>query len=130
MARVTVWHDRFAPMLGAKMLALGALALLLVAVSPLAFGAGLLALGCARAVGYTTSLYYGLNSDLPKGFAMGVHETLIGAAFTAGPFVAGGLAQLFTLRAPFTFALCSVAVAAVIASAMWWRSKRGTTMSV
>lgn len=111
MSRTTRWHDRLAPMWGAMALAACALGLLLVAKSPFVFAIGWFLLGGARAVVYVASLYYGLHSHLPKATATSIHETLIGAAFTFGPLVAGGLAQRFTPRAPMAFSLCSTLVA-------------------
>ncbi|MCS6858904.1 MAG: MFS transporter [Abditibacteriales bacterium] len=123
MSRTTQWHDRLAPILGAMTLAACALGLLLVAQSPVIFAIGWLLLGGARAVVYVASLYYGLHSHLPKAIATSIHETLIGAAFTFGPLVAGGLAQLFTPRAPIAFSLCSILAATGVIAA-GWRMKR------
>jgi MFS family permease len=123
MSRTTQWHDRLAPMLEAMALAVCALGLLLVAESPFVFAIGWFLLGCARAVVYVASLYYGLHSHLPKATATSIHETLVGAAFTFGPLVAGGLAQLFTPRAPMAFSLCST-LAAIGVMAGVWRTRK------
>ncbi len=123
MSRTTKWHDRLAPMLGAMALAVCALALLLVAKLSFVFAIGWFLLGCARAVVYVASLYYGLHSHLPKATATSIHETLIGAAFTFGPLAAGSLAQLFTPRAPMAFSLCST-LAAMVGIAVVWRTRK------
>jgi MFS family permease len=125
MSRTTRWHDRIAPLLGAMLVTVGALALLSVATSPLAFGIGLLTTGLARAVVYSASLYYGLRSHLPKGTATSIHETLIGAAFTFGPLIAGGMAQAFNPRAPFAFCLVTV-LGVIVMTVVAWQRRRKT----
>ena len=71
-----------------------------VAVHPGLFVAAFFALGAVGGFTYASSLYYSLSGDPAKrGFRAGVHESVIGAGLTLGPFI-GGVAAALVSRMP------------------------------
>lgn len=60
------------------------------------------------AMTYFASMFYGQDKAPDRGTKSGFHEMILGLGMLAGPLVGGGLAEVFTLSAPFAFCAFTV----------------------
>lgn len=113
------WRDRFQPLWGALMM--GGMGLMMMAWgrSAAALAVALAILGIARGVTYAISLFYALDSGHDGGRKTALHESIIATGMVLGPIIAGGAAQLRSLRAPFATLEIVVLVALVFQTALW-----------
>ncbi len=108
------WRYRLWPLLAFQAAAAAGLALVATGSTYVVFACALAGLGLGRAMTYGSSLQYGIGDPARRARNMGVHESLIGAAFAVGPLLAGAAAQWFALRAAFWlgFGLVAASMAA------------------
>ena len=97
------WHFKLLPLLISQILASLGIFLIGSLRIPIGFCSGLLLLGLSRGFCYSSSLYYALVAGGQEGGRTGIHEMLVGGAFTLGPFVSGSIAQWQGMRASFLF---------------------------
>jgi len=101
LGRSAWWRHRLLPLLAAQALGTGGLVLVAMGSTYAVFGCAMIGLGMARAVGYASSLHYGLLDPEKRSHNMGVHEMLIGAAAAVGALLGGIAGNYISLRAAF-----------------------------
>jgi len=121
LSRSSRWHYRLAPLLAAQAAAVLGVLVIGIGRTPLAFAFGMLLLGIGRGKTYSTSLFYGLDAETSKGGNTGIHESIVGAAYIAGPFTAGISAETISLRAPFFLTAAVVSFAIMLQIWIWSR---------
>jgi MFS family permease len=97
------WHFKLLPLLISQIVASLGISLIGLLRTPPGFCSGLLLLGLGRGLCYSSSLYYALVAGGQEGGRTGIHEMLVGGAFTLGPFVGGSIAQWQGIRVSFLF---------------------------
>jgi len=124
LARSSWWQYRWAPLLGLQGVSgLGLLGLVFSGTGT-GLGLSLLLLGLGRGMSYSASLYYGLAAPEARGANSGVHETMVGLAYTTGPFLGGLAAQHFSLRAPFALSAAVVGMGMAVEGFILLTSRR------
>ena len=108
LSRTSRWHYRLSPILALEAVALLGMVLLGLGNSIAIYVVGMLAQGIGRGMSYASSLFYGLSATEAKGANAGIHEMLVGLAYTFGPLLAGVAAEALTLKA--SFLVCSVVI--------------------
>ncbi|MDQ2732183.1 MAG: MFS transporter, partial [Armatimonadota bacterium] len=121
LARTDRWHDRTLPLIAGP--AVGVIGLLAVAAgsATAVFATGLALLGLARGMTCSASLHYSIHRPGARGASMGIHESIIGSAFVAGPLMGGWIAQSLSLRASFVMSAAVVSLAGAVILAIRWR---------
>jgi len=118
--RTARWHYRAGPLFAAQGVTLLGLMALTWFSTKMGLGLGLVGLGLARGFTYSSSLYYGLHTTAAQGLLIGLHEMIIGAAFTSGPLGAGLAADHFSLRAPYPLSAIVILLGLVVQGSLWW----------
>jgi MFS family permease len=128
LSRTSIWHYRMAPIFTFEGVSLAGMLLLGLGGSRLAYVFGMLLQGLGRGMTYASSLLYGLSATESRGANAGVHEMLVGSAFTFGPFLAGLVAQKIFLKAAFHLAAGVIVLGWVVQLALIFRSSRDLSL--
>ena len=104
LSRTSIWHYRMRPIFAFEGVALVGMLLLGFGGERATYALGMLLQGLGRGMTYASSLLYVLSATESRGAKAGVHEMLVGSAFTFGPFLAGLAAQKIALKAAFHLA--------------------------
>lgn len=110
LSRTAIWHYRLAPVFASEGLVILGLMLIALGRGIPTYLVGMLLQGIGRGVTYSSSLLYGLEASESRGANMGVHEMLLGSAFTLGP-LSGGLAAQAELKMAFWLGAGFIALA-------------------
>ncbi|RKY05507.1 hypothetical protein DRP77_00730 [Candidatus Poribacteria bacterium] len=110
LSRTAIWHYRLAPVFASEGLVILGLTLIALGKGIPTYIIGMLLQGIGRGVTYSSSLFYGLEASESRGANMGVHEMLLGSAFTLGPLF-GGLAAQAELKSAFGLGAGVIALA-------------------
>jgi MFS family permease len=115
------WQYRPAPLMGAQVLAAGAMALAACASDPVLFGVAFFLAGLGGGVSYSCSLFYCLHGrQRDRAATTGLHEGIIGAGGILGPLLGGWAGRFVGLRAPFALAAAVCAGALALQAREWW----------
>ncbi|MCD6505671.1 MFS transporter [Candidatus Poribacteria bacterium] len=104
LSRTSIWHYRMTPIFAFEGVSLVGMLLLGFGGERSTYAFGMLLQGLGRGMTYASSLLYVLSATESKGANAGVHEMLVGSAFTLGPLLAGLVAQKIALKAAFHLA--------------------------
>jgi MFS family permease len=101
------WHYRFSTSLVAQFIAVGGLALLIVADTIPELALALAAISLLGGYNYFASIYYSSTggTDEKRGFASGMHEATLGVGIAAGSFFGGLFGTFSGKRGPYILAL-------------------------
>ncbi|MGQ9778398.1 MAG: MFS transporter [Bacillota bacterium] len=106
------WVYRLTPLILFQFLEVGALSLIWLYPTTFTFFVGFALFGAGAAMTYFASMFYGQDKAPDRGTKSGFHEMILGLGMLVGPLVGGGLAEVFTMSAPFAF--CGLTVLGAI----------------
>jgi DHA1 family quinolone resistance protein-like MFS transporter len=124
VARSRRWQYRIAPLMAIQCLGALGLAGLALSGSLWIFAVCLGLIGFSRGLTYSASLFYGLADPEHHGLNSGIHEGIIGVAAVVGPFLSGWVADRFSLRTPFEWAIFLILFGLGAEWVMWRRLPR------
>lgn len=104
LSRTSIWHYRMKPIFAFEGVSIVGMLLLGFGGARSTYAIGMLLQGLGRGMSYASSLLYVLSATESRGANAGVHEMLVGSAFTLGPLLAGLVAQRIFLKAAFFLA--------------------------
>ena len=96
------WQYRRWPLLAGLVCGLVGMSIVTLANAPATFAFGLAVAGISVGITYVASLFYSLQAPLEdRGRRSGIHEAIVGAGLSTGPFFGGAAATFTSPRAPF-----------------------------
>jgi len=125
LSRTSIWHYRMAPIFAFEGVSLVGTLLLGFGGARLTYALGMLLQGLGRGMTYASSLLYVLSATESRGANAGIHEMLVGSAFTFGPLLAGLVAQKITLKAAFHLASIVILLGWIAQASIILRFRKG-----
>jgi len=111
LGKTSRWPYRSIPLISLQLFGILGLLLVFLGSSMISFFLAFMLIGAEGGIAYFSSVFYSLDNVRGRGQKSGIHEATLGGGLLLGPLVGGAIAEAYTLRSPYLFAIFIMGVA-------------------